>query len=180
MPVWLFCAKENENRNNCSLFLHLCDTEKRETPPWNSVKKAVRATWQQSSSGLKWLQYSGIIHDSGILREASGYTAPCVIFTFHHQKSEGELWESQSSRTRAQLHDVNMKLFHFMCFPLSAAPWNTKGNKIELFEMGRSALFFLSSSQSRGRLYPLYDSDKCHRLALTLNSVPLSIVGGIS
>lgn len=82
-----FCKK---GWTNCSLFLHLCDTEKPENPPWNSMKKPIRATWQGSSSGLKWLQYSGISNDSWILREASGYTSPCVIFTFHFQKSEGE------------------------------------------------------------------------------------------
>lgn len=98
MPAWPFVQRKMKIEIIALCFLHLCDTEKPETPPWNFVKKAVRDTWQRSSGGLKWLQYSGIIHDSGILREASGYTAPCVIFTFHHQKSEGELWESQSSR----------------------------------------------------------------------------------
>lgn len=87
ISMWLFVKK---GWTNCSLFLHLCVTEKPENPPWNSMKKLIRATWQGSSSGLKWLQYSGISNDSWILREASGYTSPCVIFTFHFQKSEGE------------------------------------------------------------------------------------------
>lgn len=162
--------------------MHLCDTERPELPPWNFVKKAERATWQRSSGGLKWLQYSGISHDSWILREASGYTAPCVIFHISSSKvRRGTLREAkQPDSGTLAWRKYEVKLFQFMYFSLSMAPWNTKGHKIELFEMWSSALifFFFFSSESSGRLYPLYDSDKCHRPALTLDSVPLSIVGG--
>lgn len=43
-----------------------------------------------SSSGLKWQQYSGISNDSWILREASGYTSPHVIFTFVSKSQRGK------------------------------------------------------------------------------------------
>lgn len=144
ISVWLFFGKEKENGNNCSLYLHLCDTERPEPPPWNCVKKAERATWQRSSGGLKWLQYSGISHDSWILREASGYTAPCVIFYISSSKvRRGTLKEAmQPDPGTLAWCKYEVKLFQFMYFSLSVAPWNAKGNKIELFEMWSSALIF--------------------------------------
>lgn len=72
-----------------------------------------------------------------------------------------------------------VKLFHFVYFSLSIAPWNAKGHKIELFEMWSSALIFFFIRKQRHTVSTLR-LWQMSPLGLTLDSVPSSIVGGIS
>lgn len=74
-----------------------------------------------------------------------------------------------------------VKLFRFVYFSLtlSIAPWNAKGHKIELFEMWSSALIFFFIRKQRQTVSTLW-LWQMSLLGLTLDSVPLSIVGGIS
>lgn len=80
ISTWLFAKK---GWNNFSFVSAPVWGQKDKNPPWISVIKAHKShSWHASSRGLKWLHYSGINKNSRILREASGYISPYVIFTF--------------------------------------------------------------------------------------------------
>ena len=63
------CGFLRKGWNNCSLSLHLCDTEKPENPPWISMKKPMRATCGMGAaagwSGCNILELAMIAEYSG-------------------------------------------------------------------------------------------------------------------
>lgn len=83
--------------NNCSLFLHLCDTKKPENPPWISMKKPIRATCGMGAaagwSGCNILKLAMIAEYS---RRQVG-THILVLFLHFISKSQREKSERETS-----------------------------------------------------------------------------------